>query len=437
MTTAALLSEAPGLEQSLLTSFAARREPEPLWLEARRRAARERFRAAGLPRATDEAWRLTPLRSLLSAAYAPAPSSAASIPEGLLGETALRVALVNGQPRIMGAPAGLEIASIRDTLQSSPARLEPYLAALSGGHSGFAEASTAAFEDGACIFVSAGQKIEAPLELTFAELGGDGPALSQPRVLVVLEPNSELLLVESHVTSGARGRLTNAVSEIFIGDNATLRHVRCVDGAEGATSIALLCVRQSRDSRYVSRNFAVGGALTRLDLHLGFDGPGAEAVLDGLYVGVANEHVEQHVTVDHSASHCTSHQKYKGVLADRARGVFDGTIVVARGTKATVAHQENRNLVLSNEAIAHTKPHLEIDADDVKCSHGATVGRLDREQLFYLRSRGISAERAKAILTLAFAREMTDRVENAALRAALSRRVLERGPSALELEELA
>ncbi|HMJ11263.1 MAG TPA: Fe-S cluster assembly protein SufD, partial [Polyangiaceae bacterium] len=235
-------------------------------------------------------------------------------------------------------------------------------------------------------------------------------------------------LLEQQLGAAGAPQLCNAVAEVFIGPGAELQHVRVQHGEAGQSFLSRVFVELGRDSRYLCRSFSFGGQISRSDLCIRFAGPGARAALDGLYLGDGEEHVEHHVVVDHAASHCESQQKYKGVLNGRAQGVFDGAIFVRRGTKGTSAHQENRNVLLSPEAVVHTKPRLEIDVDDVKCSHGATVGRLDPQQLFYLRSRGIAADQAQSLLTVAFAKEMVDRVEQPSIRGALMQALLNRLP---------
>ncbi|HEY6557442.1 MAG TPA: Fe-S cluster assembly protein SufD [Polyangiaceae bacterium] len=410
---AAALAPAPGLFDSLLACSARGGTAEPAWLEARRRSAHELLRTRGLPDNRDEDYRFTPLRRITSTSFAPPPDP--------------------GSFSVSALPAELEVSTIEDVLRANPSRLEPYLGALSQGASGFTAANSAGFAGGLCVFVKQGTRVAAPLVLGLACAAGSGPGLCQPRLLLVLEPNSELVLVEKQHMLPGTAQLCNAVSEVFVGDNASLEHVRVQHGGAGQSLLSRVLVRQNRDSRYVCRSFTFGGQITRSDLNIEFAGPGASANLDGLYLGEHEEHVEHHVTVDHRSSQCESAQKYKGLLNDRAHGVFDGAIFVRRGTRGTSAHQENRNILLSPEAVAHTKPRLEIDVDDVKCSHGATVGRLDPAQLFYLRSRGIEKDQAQSLLSAAFAKEMIDRVQQPELKLELLGHLLARLPNSATL----
>jgi Fe-S cluster assembly protein SufD len=217
---------------------------------------------------------------------------------------------------------------------------------------------------------------------------------------------------------------------------ARLEHVRLHQGTPQSAAVARVSVRQARDSSYASRVFTFGGALARLTLSVLLEGEGASAVLDGLYLADSGDVLDHNTTVDHASPRCTSRERYKGTLDGTALAVFDGTVIVRRGASKTEGHQENRNLLLSNDAIVHTKPHLRIDTDDVKCSHGATVGRLDPAQLFYLRSRGIDESVARSMLIFAFAQDMTEGVRSPELREALAARIAARLPGGAQVREL-
>jgi Fe-S cluster assembly protein SufD len=423
----------PGLFESLPAAPAGSSD-EPSWLAARRSSARELLRARGLPDNRDEDWRFTPLRRFNGTSYARAPVLDAAGPSP--SQLAAHALLANGRGAVHSALDGVALSSLRDTLRARPDVIEAYLGSLTEGASGFPAANTAGFEDGVLVLVKRGTRVSAPLVLDVIGAAHGTPSLVQPRVLVVLEPSSELVLVERQELRAGAAQLCNLVVEVFLEEGAVLEHVRIQHGAEGQSALARVMVRQARDSRYSSRNFTFGGHVTRTDSVIQFAGPGASASLDGLYLGERDEHVEHHVVVDHATSHCESTQKYKGLLNDRAHGVFDGAIFVRRGTKGTSADQENRNILLSAEAVAHTKPRLEIDVDDVRCSHGATVGRLDPAQLFYLRSRGIERDQAQSLLSLAFAKEMIDRVPEARVRSDLLGSLLARLPDSAALGDV-
>jgi Fe-S cluster assembly protein SufD len=231
--------------------------------------------------------------------------------------------------------------------------------------------------------------------------------------------------------------LDSAVTEIAVGDGARVEHVRVHHGEPGTASVATVAVGLGRNGHFASRVFTFGGAPARLDLRVALQGEGAECVLDGLYVARAGELVDHQTTIDHAKPRCASRERYKGAIDGEGTAVFDGTVVVRAGASGTEAHQENRNLCLSPDAVVHAKPHLEIDTDDVKCSHGATVGRLDPDQLFYLRARGLGADVARSVLTFAFAREMVEPISDEALRSALESTIAGLLPNGAMARELA
>ena len=430
----------------LLTSVLAgldrtRAVAEPGFIASRRERAASWFRSNGLPQPKDERWRFTSLRPITKIPFAPAhaaaltPDQEAAIDALLGADTAYRVVVVNGRPLLpdASAPAGVEIGLLSQL--RSAQRLEPYLG-RSGIPHGFAALNTALFEDALVITVQRGALVERPLHVVHVALSGEKPTLSYPRLLVIAEPQSALSLVESHVEVGSEPHLASAVSEIFVEAGARLDHALVHHGTPLAHRIAALEVHQEQDSAYASRVVSLGGALTRLDLHATLDGRGTECTLDGLYLADGDEHVDHQTLVEHVAEHATSIQKYKGVLAGRAHAVFDGTVIVHKGAQHTNAHQENRNVLLSDEAIVNTKPHLEIDADDVRCSHGATIGQLDPAHVHYFRTRGIDAASARAILSFAFAQEIVERIPSTELRERVTSAVLERLPQGAIVREL-
>jgi Fe-S cluster assembly protein SufD len=230
--------------------------------------------------------------------------------------------------------------------------------------------------------------------------------------------------------------MQNAVTELCLEQGAAVDHMRIVQGTAESRLVGELAVRQARSSRYTSRVFTLGGALSRLDLAVWLDEEGAECSLDGLYMARGEEQVDHHTRVEHVKPNTTSIERYKGIVAERGSAVFDGIIHVERGAMKASAHQENRNVLLSDEAIVNTKPHLEIDADDVSCTHGATVGKLDESALFYLRARGLDEDAAQAVLLFAFVREILDRVPISGERERLSSLILDRMGRTDLLEEL-
>ena len=264
--------------------------------------------------------------------------------------------------------------------------------------------NTAEWRDGAVI--EASDALEGFVHVLYISTDGFE---SHPRNLVIAGRNSQVTIVESYVGSGAY--FTNAVTEIIAADNAVVDHYKLICESREAFHIGTTYARQQRASSVTSRNIAVGGRLVRSDVHSALAGEGATITLDGLYVAGENQHVDQHTVIDHAAPHCDSIELYKGVLDANARGIFDGRIIVRPGAIRTNSKQENHNLLLSETAIADSKPTLEIHNDDVKCSHGSTIGQLAEEPMFYLRSRGIGEEEARNLLVYAFAGEIVDRMK--------------------------
>ncbi|RMG13067.1 MAG: Fe-S cluster assembly protein SufD [Deltaproteobacteria bacterium] len=407
------------------------------WLQRLRQAAARFLRESGLPKPKDEAWRFTPVRRITEAVWhlpRTAAPVAPPVPPHLDGLGVLRVDLVDGRfAGLDGAcPEGVEVESLATMLERAPARLESLLGAVAE-RSPFEALNTALFEDGVFIEVAAGARIEAPIVVRHVSTGGD--RLLLPRVLLHLGRGAEATVAEAWHGQGRS--LVCGVSEVCLDGDAHLLHVRLQeeDPREGH-EVCTLALRPGRDSRIESTVVSLGGALTRLDVQGRLLEEGAELTLDGLYYVKGAQVVDHHVVADHVAPRCTSRQRYKGIVDEAAHAVFDGVTYVRRGAQQSSGHQENRNLLLSSEAVVHTKPHLEIDADDVSASHGATVGQLEEAQLFYLLSRGIEQPTAEAILLFAFAREVLDGLPVEALRRRLEEEVLLRLPERRALEEL-
>ncbi len=414
------LSEFRRLEREFASDGAA-------WLLPVRREAIEWFAEVGFPTTRMEDWRFTNVAPIARTAFALAP--AVATPEGALGRLgsvgyAARLVFVNGRfaPALSDAgelPAEVRFGSLAEALSREAARLEPHLARLAPhrGHP-FVALNTALFLDGAWLELPAGLVLERPVLIVHVAAGADEPAMASPRTLVVAGPSSQACIVEAYLGAGSNGAalLTNAVSEIAAGENAVLEHVKIQLERPDGFHIGTTQVRQSRDSNVLSHSIAIGGALSRNDLNIVLAEEGAEATLNGLYLGTDHQLVDNHTGVDHAAPHCNSHEFYNGVLDAHARGVFNGKILVRPGAQKTDAKQTNRNLLLSEDAVINTKPQLEIFADDVRCTHGATVGQLDEEAIFYMRARGIARDDARHILTHAFAGEILDRVRPADVR---------------------
>jgi Fe-S cluster assembly protein SufD len=286
--------------------------------------------------------------------------------------------------------------------------------------------NTAFFRDGAWIQAAAGVKAATPIQLVFLSVPQAGGAVSFPRVLIDAAAGSELTVVETHVGLPGKPSLSVPVVEIHAAEQARVEHLRYQDEPLNAFHLASVHGRLERTSHSILHSFALGAALSRCNLRVRLEGEGLETVLNGLYVTRDEQVADHHMVVDHASPNCASHEYFNGILNHRSRGVFHGRILVRQLAQKTDAKQTNKNLLLSDDAVANTKPQLEIYADDVKCTHGATIGQMNPASVFYLRSRGIGLENARRILMHAFAGEIIDRIRHEELRSELDRLVWER-----------
>ena len=289
--------------------------------------------------------------------------------------------------------------------------------------------NTAFIGEGAFIFFPKNARIEAPIQLLFLT---DEGKVSFPRVLIVAEEFAEATIIETYVRAEETKYLTNAVVEISIADEAKIKHYRVQRESHEAFHISNTAAEIHRGSVYDTTAITLGARLSRHDVSLKFKSEGGEAFVDGLYFLGENQHHDTHSIISHNVPNCTSHQTYKGVLNDKSRGVFNGKVFVAVGASGTDGYQSNKNLLLSNDARVDTKPQLEIFNDDVKCSHGATVGQLEEEELFYLLSRGLNEDLARNLLTYGFAEEIINKIEIGSIKKQLDEAVLNRLHANLE-----
>jgi len=392
------------------------------WLRQAREAAMERFARLGFPGLRDEDWKYTSVAAIERQHFAVAPALPSSLAAGqaegfVLPGTHLLVFVDGGfEPRLsrLGAlPDGVTVGSLAEALRREPGELEGRLGGVQENGTVFAALNQAFACDGAYIQVLPGRKIQAPIQLLF--LASRADLLIQPRNLILAEEGSSVCIIEQHGAVGEGTYFTNAVTGIVVGQGATVEHHKLQQEGGQAFHIASITAEQGRDSRLVSTSFALGATLARVDIAVGLAGEGAACNLDGLYIAGGRQHLDHHTRIDHLKPRCSSREIYKGVLAGASRAVFNGKVIVHPDAQQSDAFQSNHNLLLSENAEVDTKPQLEIFADDVKCGHGATVGQLDPEQLFYLRSRGVDEGLARTLLTAAFAREVVDRVGFGAL----------------------
>ncbi|MCL4686616.1 Fe-S cluster assembly protein SufD [Myxococcota bacterium] len=409
------------------------RAGEPPWLEATRKGALARFAELGVPARKHEEWKYTRAERIANHPWQPA--AAASIGAEALDELELPVAaaprlvFVNGRlapdlSRLDGLPPGVVATNAGALLPRDGAWLEPRLdVPVPFTDRAFAALAVAMAPDAAVVRIPRDVSVEATLWVLFVSAPGEDVAAS-PRLIVEAEPGAGLRLVELHASLGASRQLHNALTEIVAGAAASVEHLRLQLEGAGTTHVAHVHARVARDARYASRTIALGAELSRLDLVVTLAEEGAEATLDGLYVAAQTQHHESRTCVDHQRPHGTSRELYKGVLAGRARGVFSGKVLVRKDAQKSSAEQKNENLLLSRDAEVDSKPQLEIEADDVRCTHGSTIGQLDEDALFYLRARGLDAPAARALLVRGFLGEILAGVEDEALRESLEARAL-------------
>jgi Fe-S cluster assembly protein SufD len=387
-----------------------------------RSAAMERFVELGLPTLHDEEWRFTPLTALADTPFqlpAPTPELTTDDLQSLLPQTgpATTVVLVNGRyaPQLSAQtahPEGIFVGS----LAACRERIEHHLAKIAHyDDSPFVALNTAFLQGGLCIYLPQGTVLRQPLHLISVSVVDGEPVVFHPRTLIVCEANSQAIVLQSYV--GADGiYFANAVTEVVLGPGAHLDHYKLQRESKQAVHFETLQVRLDRSSNFSSQAITLGGALVRNEIGAVLAAEGGECTLNGLYVASGTQLVDNRTSIDHAMPHCASHELYKGILDGKAKGVFNGKIFVRQDAQKTDAKQTNKTLLLSDDATINTKPQLEIFADDVKCTHGATVGQLAGDAVFYLRTRGIGLEEARAMLTYAFANDILQRIKIEPLR---------------------
>jgi Fe-S cluster assembly protein SufD len=400
------------------------------WLRDLRQEGFDRFNAVGFPTLRDEDWRFTNLAPIVQTpfrlpgwnesriALLHGPQSLISMPGA-----AYRLAFVDGHfiPELSSLdtlPSGVIVASLASELKKNSAALEPHLGRyLNIERDPFCALNTAFIEDGACIHIAKGVVLEAPIHLLYVSASNDFPAVSYPRNLIVVEESAQATVVEDYVSMGGKAALCNTATELIAADNAVVAHYMIEREDAEAFNVSTLRIQQGRSADVSSHSVLMGGALVRNNVHPVLTGEGGECLINGLFVGGDRQHLDNYMLVEHASPHCGSRQFYNGILSGHAHGVFHGRIIVHKDAQKTDAKQTNRNLLLSDTAQIDTKPQLEIYADDVKCTHGATIGQIEEDALFYLRSRGIDEASARRLLLMAFANECLDRMKEGPARA--------------------
>jgi len=400
------------------------------WLQELRREGRAKFERKGLPTPRMEAWRgtnVTPLGKMSFVAAEPLQS----VPSHPLANLAMggpRLVFSGGEQvaRDGAMPAGLWAGTFAEATGRFGERLRDWTTGDETEFGAFEALNRAFLANGTVVVVEEGASIDVPVEIVYAVGPQTREAINQPRTLIVAAPNSQVRVVETFVSEGEKPTLTNAVSRTLIGENASVEHARIqVEGPE-AWHVSTVTSRQERSSRYAAHHINLGARLARHNTRAVLDGEGAHCLLNGLYLVSGQQHVDNDTVLDHAKPNCDSRELFKGILADKARSVFTGRIIVREDAQKTDAKQSNPNLLLSPTALAQTRPQLEIYADDVKCTHGATVGQMDDDAVFYLRARGLTEAAARNMLVRAVAGEVLDKIEVPELRTALTEDVSRR-----------
>ena len=399
----------------------------PDWLKDLRAGGIARFSDLGFPNMKQEAWRFTSVAPIAEGSFELAkpparPPTLEDIRPFLLFETGYRLVFVDGFfQRSLSTPFLDDVQSLAHVVTHRPDLVRQHLGKYAATDDRpFSALNTAFVSDGALVHVAAKATIAEPIQLLFLSTGAK-PAVTHPRNLVVLEREARASIVETYasLSEGLTTYWTNSVTEVVAGDGARVDYHRVQREGARAYHVATTQTHQGRDSTVNFHTVAFGAKLARHDITSVLAGPGGTLILNGLYLLAGEQHADHHTTIDHAADHCESHEYFNGVLDEKSRGVFTGRIIVRPGAQKTDSKQTNNNLLLSTEAHADSQPQLEIYADDVKCTHGSTVGPLDPRALFYLRSRGVGEDEARRLLTYGFAAEIIGRMEEAPLRAQL------------------
>ncbi len=412
---------------------------QPKWLLPVRKAGISRFAELGFPTLRDEDWRYTNVAPIAKLEFKVADPVVVNGAETKILEESIfaempghRLVFVNGYfcaklSSIKPVSGGVRIENLATAIATNSALIEKHLGkyAQTAGNA-FAALNQAFFTDGAFIFVPQGQEVAETVELIYISSAKQNGEVILPRNLIIAEANTKLTVVESYLSTANVAYFTNAVTEIVAGDNAVVEHVKLQDEALNAFHVAAIAGEFGRASHTRVHSFALGARLSRNNIRVKLAGEGLESVLNGLYLTRGEQLADHHMIVEHAEPHCASHEYFNGILDDKSKGVFHGRILVREIAQKTDAKQTNKNLLLSDDATADTKPQLEIYADDVKCTHGATIGQLNDESIFYLRSRGLGTDTARRMLIHAFAGEIIERIQSETVRTTIDKLVWDR-----------
>ncbi len=400
---------------------------QPAWLRTLREDAFAYFCQTGFPTTKDEDWRFTNVNPISQATFrlspdAHQPITPASLQPFQIPGAACRLVFVNGRfapelSHLGSLPSGIKVGSLAAEIARNPAALEPHLGRyFNSRRDGFCALNTAFIEDGAYVYLPRRAVLEAPVHLLFVSATDGAPAMAHPHSLIVAEDETQAEIVEDYVSIGNGAFFSNVVTELVAGENAVISHYLIEREDLQAYNVSTLRLQQARSANVSSHSVLLGGALVRNNVHPVLAGEGVECLINGLFIGTGRQHMDNYMLVEHASPHCSSRQFYNGILDGNSHGVFHGRIIVHKDAQKTDAKQTNRNLLLSDNAQIDTKPQLEIYADDVKCTHGATIGQIEENALFYMRSRGIEEAAARQLLLLAFANESLDRMRSGVVR---------------------
>jgi Fe-S cluster assembly protein SufD len=412
---------------------------QPGWIFPLRKAGIARFAELGFPTLQQEDWRFTNVAPIAKLPFKPAFQAS---PDGLTREAiaaftfgrlaASRLVFVNGHyaPDLSSPgrlPQGVVVGSLAAALAGDSELIQAHLARyVQSDANPFVALNAAFFQDGGFVHLAPGRRLEVPVHLLFISTAEEPGATSHPRNLIIAEAASQVTVLESYVSLAPAPALTNAVTELVLGEGASVEHAKFQDESRSAFHLAAIHAHLGRSCNLISHSIATGARLSRNSIRTTLAGEGVECILNGLYLTRGDQLADHHMVVEHAQPHCNSHEYYNGILDGRSKGVFHGRILVRPAAQKTDAKQTNKNLLLSDDATVDTKPQLEIHADDVKCTHGATIGQLNEESIFYLRARGIGAETARRMLIHAFAGEIIERIRHAPARDELDKLVWER-----------
>ncbi len=392
------------------------------WLRQLREDAFARFGEVGFPTTHDEDWRFTNVSAIAKTAFhLPRKDGVQISRKGLdpyrIPGVDCQLVFVNGRfaselSLLNNLPRGVKVSSLAAEILSNPKEIEAHLGCyLDTKRDAFAALNTAFLEDGAYVYIPRGTVLEEPISVLFVSVTNGVPLMSHPRNLIVAEEDSQATILEEYVSLDSGVAFCNTVTELVAGDNVVLSHYMIEREHTEAFNVSTLRMQQGRAANVASHSVLLGGALVRNNVHPVLAGEGGDCLINGLFIGNGRQHIDNYMLVEHAKPHCGSRQFYNGILDGHAHGVFHGRIIVHKEAQKTDAKQTNRNLLLSDDAQIDTKPQLEIYADDVKCTHGATIGQMAEDALFYLRARGIDEVSARKLLLFAFASECLDRMK--------------------------